>query len=335
MSYFVPANRIRPPSLPQLKKIKKGGLQVGVKYGIIQVLGWIVEIHGESHLPWRSRLKSYRDLGIAGKSEAKTKSGWVPRKVKKMKKLMFAATAAVCAAVTFGLESANVVGYNNTDARADLNWYAPMFLTAGANTTDINAIQLDDGGVMSVGWGDVMQVVGPLGNPETMYCYWDPMMDPNAEATTYYWGDEMGNPVSVSFDAGDGVGIDNMNALEFKLRTAGEVPAGKVSFAARADLNWSGNPFPAAINLNAVQLNDDGAMSVGWGDVMQIVGPLGNPEAMYCYWDPMMDPNAEATTYYWGDGEGNPVDVELAPGAGFAIDNMNALEFDIEIACPY
>ena len=233
------------------------------------------------------------------------------------------------------MESANVVGYNNTDAREGLNWYAPMFLTTGANTTDINAIQLDDGGAMMVGWGDVMQVVGPLGNAETMYFYWDPMMDPNAEATSYYWGDDACTPVEVSFDAGDGIGIDNANALEYKLRTAGEVPASKVSFAAREGLNWSGNPFPAAININAVTLNDNGAMMVGWGDVMQIVGPLGNAEAMYFYWDAMMDPNAEATTYYWGDDACAPVNVEFDPGAGFAIDNANALEFDIEIACPY
>ena len=234
-----------------------------------------------------------------------------------------------------GIESSNVVGYYNTAARENFNWYAPMFLTAGANTTDINAIQLDDGGAMSVGWGDVMQIVGPLGNAETAYAYWDPMMDPNAEATTYYWGDEGCNPVEVSFDAGAGIAIDNPNANEYKIRTAGEVPTAKVSFAARENFNWSGNPFAAPININAVQLNDNGAGMVGWGDVMQIVGPLGNAETAYAYWDPMMDPNAEATTYYWGDEACTPVNVELDPGAGFAIDNPNGFEYNIEIACPY
>ena len=228
-----------------------------------------------------------------------------------------------------------VVGYNNTAARADLNWYTPTFLTVGANTTDINAIKLDDGGAMAVGWGDSMQIVGPLGNPETMYFYFDPSMDPNGVATTYYWGDESGNPVEVSFDAGDGIALDNANGLEFAIQNAGQVPAEKVSFAAREGLNWSGNPFPAPINLNAVTLNDDGAMSVGWGDSMQIVGPLGNPETMYFYFDPSMDPTATATTYYWGDEAGNAVNVTLQPGAGFAIDNANGLAFDIEIACPY
>ena len=241
-----------------------------------------------------------------------------------------------CATVSFAeLASANVVGYNNTEAREGLNWYAPMFLTVGANTINIQDIKLDDGGAMSVGWGDVMQVVGPLGNAETEYFYWDPSVDPNGEATSYYWGDDAGAPVAVSFDKGDGVGLDNANGLEYTIQNAGQVPSEKVTFAAREGLNWSGNPFPATINLSAIVLNDAGAMSVGWGDVMQIVGPLGNADTEYFYWDPSVDPTATATTYYWGDDAGTAVNVTLQPGAGFAIDNANGLAFDIEIACPY
>jgi len=216
-----------------------------------------------------------------------------------------------------------------------LNWYAPQFLTVGANTIDINAIKLDDGGAMAVGWGDSMQIVGPLGNPETMYFYWDASIHPSGEATSAYWGDDAGAPVEVSFDAGDGIAIDNPNEIEFAIQNAGQVANEKVTIPARANLNWTGNPFPAPINLNAITLNDDGAMSVGWGDSMQIVGPLGNPETMYFYWDASIHPSGEATAAYWGDDAGAPVDVTLQPGAGFAIDNPNELTFNIEIACPY
>ena len=238
------------------------------------------------------------------------------------------------------MESANIVGYNNTDARANLNWYAPMFLTAGANTTDINAIQLDDGtptGEMpSVGWGDTMQIVGPLGSPETMYSFWsDPSMDMSGKATGPFWSDGNGNSVAVSLDSGDGIAIDNAAKLTFNIRTAGEVPTGKVTFPARNDLNWCGNPFPAPIHINAIMLKDELGM-VGWGDSMQIVGPLGSPETMYSFWsDPSMDMSGKATGPFWSDGNGNSVDVMLQPGAGFAIDNAAKLTFDIEIACPY
>ncbi|MGN0847815.1 MAG: hypothetical protein ACI4RA_10590, partial [Kiritimatiellia bacterium] len=233
------------------------------------------------------------------------------------------------------VESANVVGYTQKAARADLNWYAPQFLSVGANTIDINAIRLNDNGAGEVGWGDVMQVVGPLGNASEVYLYWDPSADPNGEATTYYWGDENGEAVSVSFDAGDGIAIDNANALEFTIDNAGDVASSDVAFTAAADLNWLGNPFPTSININAISLDDNGAGNVGWGDVMQIVGPLGNPSEVYLYWDPSADPDGEATTYYWGDENGKAVDVTLASGAGFAIDNASALEFTVRIACPY
>ena len=218
-----------------------------------------------------------------------------------------------------------------------MNWYSPVFRTIGYNTTDINEVNLDDGGAGEVGWGDSMQIVGPLGSASEMYSYWDKSMDMTGTVTTpFFWGDDSGNPVNIAFDAGDGLAIDNMNGLAFKIVSAGEAPKGNVSFAARANLNWSGNPFPAAINLNNVNLDDGGAGEVGWGDSMQIVGPLGSASEMYSYWDKSMDMTATVTTpFFWGDDSGTPVNVALEPGSGFAIDNMNGLTFNIVITCPY
>ena len=231
------------------------------------------------------------------------------------------------------------MGYNNTAARADLNWYAPQFLTVGANTIDINSITLADVNQEGmVGWGDSMQIVGPLGNATAMYYFYaDPSMDLLGKATGPFWADDVGNSVEVSFDAGEGIAIDNANALTFAIQSSGQVPSGDVQFKARADLNWSGNPFPAPININAVQIvdvNEEGM--VGWGDSMQIVGPLGNASAMYFFYsDPSMDLSGKATGPFWADDAGNSVNVTLEPGAGFAIDNANALTFDIKIVCPY
>ena len=250
-----------------------------------------------------------------------------------MKKLMIAASAALCATVGFSLESANVVGYNNTAARANLNWYAPCFRSIGVNTTDINDIQLNDDGAGLVGWGDSMQIVGPLGSASEMYAYWDKAMNPAGEDAGNFWGDVEGVPVTVSFDEGDGLAIDNMNALTFNIVGAGDVSTNDVVFAARANLNWSGNPFPTSININSIQLDDNGAGLVGWGDSMQIVGPLGSASEMYAYWDKAMNPAGEDAGNFWGDVEGVPVNVSLAPGAGFAIDNMNALSFNVVIKC--
>ena len=191
----------------------------------------------------------------------------------------------------------------------------------------------------TVGWGDVMQLAGPLGSPIANYLYYDKSLHPSGEASENYWGDAELNPVNVSFDKGDGVALDNMNALTFKIVNSGEVAKGDIRFAATENLNWIGNPFPCAININAIQL-DDGflgtdAQTVGWGDVMQFAGPLGSPIANYLYYDKSLHPSGEATENYWGDAELNPVDITLQPGDGFAIDNMNSLMFDIIITPPY
>ena len=252
-----------------------------------------------------------------------------------MKKLMIAAAASIAAVGAFAVESANVVGYNNTAARANLNWYTPCFRSIGVNTIDINDIQLNDGEIGAVGYGDSMQIVGPLGNPSEAYLFWQAFMDPTATATTPYWGDAEGNPVNVTFDEGDGIAIDNAAEMTFNIVGSGQVSTNAVRFAARSNLNWTGNPFPVAININAIQLDDGEIGAVGYGDSMQIVGPLGNPSEAYLFWQPFMDPTATATTPYWGDAEGNPVDVTLDPGAGFAIDNAAEMTFDIIISYPY
>jgi len=141
-----------------------------------------------------------------------------------MKKLMIAAVASIAAVGAFAIESANVVGYNNTAARADLNWYAPVFRSIGYNTTDINDIQLNDGtpvGEMpTVGWGDSMQIVGPLGNASEMYLYYDKSMNPAGESAGNFWGNDMGEPVDVTLQPGAGFAIDNMNGLTFNIKIA-------------------------------------------------------------------------------------------------------------------
>ena len=252
-------------------------------------------------------------------------------------KKMIAMAGALACVSAFAVESANVVGYNNTAAGENLNWYAPVFRSLGENTTDIQDINLNDGGTGSVGMGDSMQIVGPLGNAIGGYSYWVKDMDMTGTVSTpYFWADDSFNPVSVSFDSGEGIAIDNANALTFDIVSSGEVSTNNVTFAAQSNLNWCGNPFPSAIDISAIQLDDDGSGVVGMGDSMQIVGPMGNAIGGYSYWVKDMDMTGTVTApYFWADDSFNPVSVTLEPGQGFAIDNANGLEFNITITCPY
>ena len=180
-----------------------------------------------------------------------------------------------------------------------------------------------------------MQIVGPLGGAVEMYLYYDKSMNPKGVEAGNFWGDEMGTPVSVSFDKGEGIVLDNANGLSYKICGAGEVQSEIVRFPAHQFFNNSGNPFSAPININNIQLDDDGAGTVGWGDSMQIVGPLGGATAMYLYYDKSMNPKGAEAGNFWGDEMGEPVDVTLNPGDGFTIDNANGLTFDIVITPPY
>ncbi len=235
------------------------------------------------------------------------------------------------AASAFAVQSANTVGYASPSAAANFNFFAPQFFDVGYNTTSIQNIQLDDGNAGTVGWGDSMQIVGPFGNATAAYMYWNPV---NLGMTgACYWSDDTMAEVDISFDQGDGFMIDNMNSLTFTVRTSGEVPTNGLSFAAASNFNWTGNPFPQAINIQDVQLDDGNAGSVGWGDSMQVVGPFGNATAAYMYWNPV---NLGMTgACYWSDDTMAEVDVTFAPGQGFMIDNMNGLTFDVKIDCPY
>lgn len=194
----------------------------------------------------------------------------------------------------------------------------------------------------AVGWGDVMQIVGPLGNASDIYYYYHKSNapDPTAIPNEFYWGDENCDSISVSFDGGDGVAIDNPNEYTYSILSSGQVPSEVVEFAAHGHLNWTGNPFPAEINLNAIALDDGvtpGEGAVGWGDVLQIVGPLGNASEIYYYYHKSNapDPTAIDGDFYWGDENCDPVNVILAPGAGVAIDNPNDYIYDIKITPPY
>ena len=79
-------------------------------------------------------------------------------------------------------------------------------------------------------------------------------------------------------------------------------------------------------DINLIQLDDDGAGMVGYGDNMQIVSPYGNPEAVYCYWDAMYGSTGQN---FWGDEGANPVQVSFDRGDGIAIDNSAEMEFNI------
>ena len=106
-----------------------------------------------------------------------------------------------------------------------------------------------------------------------------------------------------------------------------------VSFTSIADNNFTGNPFPTAIDIQAISISDGDQGTIGWGtetfDIWEGL-PTVRQGAGFFYWDASMDLSGEATTYYWGDGDGNKATYSLPAGQGVVINCAEDLTISIE-----
>ena len=233
-----------------------------------------------------------------------------------------------------GLVSSSIVGYTGDKTGADNNFLTIPFALVGYNTSDIQQIKLSDDGAGSIGWGtetfEIWQGL-PTVAAGSSFFYLDPSMDPSGEATDYYWGDGEGNKASFSVSVGQGIVVNC--AEDISVITAGEVPTEKVSFTSLQDNNFTGNPFPEAIDIQAIKIDDGGAGSIGWGtETFEIWEGLPTVAAgsSFFYLDPSMDPTGEATDYYWGDGEGNKATFSVPAGQGVVINCAEGLTITID-----
>ena len=211
------------------------------------------------------------------------------------------------------------------------------FNAVGFNTGDIQQIKLSDGGAGGIGWGAETFSVWE-GLPTVVegsdFFYNDPGADPTGEATDYYWGDAEGNKASFSIAPGQAVVVNC--AEDLSVTTAGQVPTEPVTFTSCAENNFTGNPFPSAIDIQAIKISDGGAGGIGWGAETFSIWE-GLPTVVegsdFFYNDPGADPTGEATDYYWGDAEGNKVTYSIPAGQGVVINC--AADLTITIDPPY
>ena len=114
------------------------------------------------------------------------------------------------------VESANIVGYTTGTTGSDNNFVTVPFAQVGFNTSDIQQIKISDGGAGAIGWGtetfDIWEGL-PTAVEGAGFLYYDPSMDPNGEATDYYWGDGEGNMSTFQIPVGQGVVINCAEGL--------------------------------------------------------------------------------------------------------------------------
>ena len=226
------------------------------------------------------------------------------------------------------------MGYTSATTGANNNFRVIPFCDPGYNTSDIQQLQLNDGGADSIGWGEENFSIWeglPTVVAGSEYVYWLPSMDMTGTEKTYYWGDAKGNKVAFSIAPAQGIAVTS--AANLAANTAGQVPTKKVSFTTVKNNNFTGNPFPSEIDIQAIAIDDGGADSIGWGEENFSIWeglPTVVAGSEYVYWLPSMDMTGTEKTYYWGDSKGNKVTYPIAPGQGVVINCAAGLTISIE-----
>ena len=221
-----------------------------------------------------------------------------------MKKLMIAGVAALTAAVSFGIESANIVGY----AQAALE---EGFVARGVSFLPVNGGKYNLQDIKVVGYtgenADTVniQILDNMGYPKATY-YWADI--PNDGI--YGWLDAAEEvPKNVEVAAGDGLWVNSEDAT-LSLQAAGTVAATDVQVELAADgFKMVSNPMPVAINLQDIVVGGYTGANADTVNI-QILDNMGYPKATY-YWADLPDDGI----YGWLDAaEEVPKNVEVAIG---------------------
>ena len=104
-----------------------------------------------------------------------------------MKKLMIAASAALCATVGFGLESANIVGYQDYALVKGYNLYSPVFESLN-ETMDIQELKLK-GEAVTGGGANFICLLDNDGVFQGSYGWWTPDDGTGADEGCWFDGD--------------------------------------------------------------------------------------------------------------------------------------------------
>ena len=205
----------------------------------------------------------------------------------------------VGAAVTFGLESANVVGYQNFSTVSGFNFVAPTFRNIDAKQVDIQEITLSGEGVSDL--GDTIQVLDAGGASIEVY-FWMSGMG---------WINESMEVVSKPIVSGQSVLIDTINS-GLNITVAGQVENEDILTTSVSGFNFVGNSTPADLDIQKITLEGDKISDLG--DTIQILDAGG----------------AAVEVYFWMSGMGwinesmEVVTRNIPAGTGVLIDTVNA-----------
>ena len=165
-----------------------------------------------------------------------------------MKKLMIAASVAICAAAGFALESANIVGYSQNALQSGFTMATPQFLNIGTE-------------------GMPLQSILPTGADTSDNVYIQTLTAGGYTLNTYSWNDwacdepcwvndDYEKVEGVTFAPGQGLCIQ-ASSVEQGIQSAGQVGSDDITVILQNGFTATGNPFPVTISLQDIIVDGD------------------------------------------------------------------------------
>ena len=225
-----------------------------------------------------------------------------------MKKLMIAGVVGLCAAVTFALESANIVGYQNVPVDTGFVLFTPTFKGIGGEMplSDI-VIVAEDGSPSTVMGGVLVQKMDASGAYLDTYAYFEGMGWIGADGVT--------------IKPGEAICVNNAEANTVYFRVSGEVDLVNKNKVGQGFVLW-GNSTPVTVNLSDITIVDAD------GNELPIVGEIAaqKMDASGAYLDSYI--------YFAGMGWMGADGITLTPGESLCINNTGMVDVFLKVPSP-
>jgi len=233
-----------------------------------------------------------------------------------MKKLMIA-TAVLCAAVgANALESANVVGYSQTDYRKKYTLVVPEFDKVGETGLDIQTIKPVNVDMEDYGEGDInIQTFTDSATMSQTFCWYDSEVSETGESG---WHDVTGEELAVkTFTKGEGFML-YMPVAGGALNVSGEVSLDEVTIPCRRKYTLMGNIRPVAVSIQDIVPVDVDMEDYGEGDInIQTFTDSATMSETFCWYDSEVSETGESG---WHDVTGEVLATKtFAPAEGFML----------------
>ena len=215
-----------------------------------------------------------------------------------MKKLMVAASVAICAAAGFALESANVVGYAKNALPEGYSMITPCFETVGGGEYPIDNLLLNNVPDCDAN----LQVVNADGSWGTM-CFW---FNAWGDLPAGWFADADGTiPANIQLKPGQSV-FFYTKAIGASAQSAGQIP-GVITLDLDTGYSMIGNGSPVPVAIDDILLENVADCDAN----LQVVNPDGSWGTM-CFW---FNAWGDLPAGWFADADGTiPAGITLQPG---------------------